>query len=471
MPALHVIPQTSTIASHLPRAVGLGLRARAREAARPARRRGRTTRWCCAASATRRSTTRRRRARSTRRPTCTTCAGTARSCSCARTTGSASAPVRRRAGWPRRSEAAGLRYFHAAGHHPAELLRRDRGGPGRAYGPAPPGGAAPEHGPVHGPRRLGRRDRLPLAGRDPGRPRPRPAARHRARPGRGRPLTPERACSSATSSSATSVRRAAARGGSPSAGSRRRDEVMAPLVAPPRSRGRAVAAADADRPSRGPRSPWRRRSTRPWPRSWTTTTTCWCSARTWRQGRGLRRDPRTADAVRRRRGSSTRCSTSRRSSAPRSAPAWPASCPCPRSSTSPTCTTPRTSCAARRPRCAFFSAGQYPTRWWCGSPGWPTRRASAATSTTTTHWPCCATSPASWWRSPATRDDARPRCCASCLDLARDEGRVCVFVEPIARYHTKDLLSRRRRLAGAVPTPRPAPRSVTSCVTAAGGTC
>jgi 2-oxoisovalerate dehydrogenase E1 component len=27
-----------------------------------------------------------------------------------------------------------------------------------------------------------------------------------------------------------------------------------------------------------------------------------------------------------------------------------------------------------------------------------------------------------------------------CLDLARSEGRVCVFVEPIARYHTRDLL-------------------------------
>ena len=33
------------------------------------------------------------------------------------------------------------------------------------------------------------------------------------------------------------------------------------------------------------------------------------------------------------------------------------------------------------------------TRWWFASPGWPTRRASAATSTTTTPSPCCATSP------------------------------------------------------------------------------
>ena len=32
-----------------------------------------------------------------------------------------------------------------------------------------------------------------------------------------------------------------------------------------------------------------------------------------------------------------------------------------------------------------------------------------------------------------------------CLDLARDQGRVCVFVEPIARYHTRDLVGDDRR--------------------------
>ena len=41
----------------------------------------------------------------------------------------------------------------------------------------------------------------------------------------------------------------------------------------------------------------------------------------------------------------------------------------------------------------------------------PTRRASAGTSTTTTRWPCCATSPA-WW-SPCRRGRPTPRrCCA-----------------------------------------------------------
>ena len=58
-------------------------------------------------------------------------------------------------------------------------------------------------------------------------------------------------------------------------------------------------------------------------------------------------------------GSSTRCSTRRRSSAWRSAPGWPGCCRSRRSSTWPTCTTPRTSCAARRPRMQFFSQGAY----------------------------------------------------------------------------------------------------------------
>jgi 2-oxoisovalerate dehydrogenase E1 component len=32
-----------------------------------------------------------------------------------------------------------------------------------------------------------------------------------------------------------------------------------------------------------------------------------------------------------------------------------------------------------------------------------------------------------------------PTLLRGCLDLARDDGRVCVFVEPIARYHSRDL--------------------------------
>jgi 2-oxoisovalerate dehydrogenase E1 component len=39
----------------------------------------------------------------------------------------------------------------------------------------------------------------------------------------------------------------------------------------------------------------------------------------------------------------------------------------------------------------------------------------------------------------ASHPQTAPALLRCCLDLARDEGRVCVFVEPIARYHTRDL--------------------------------
>ena len=107
--------------------------------------------------------------------------------------------------------------------------------------------------------------------------------------------------------------------------------------------------------------------------------------------------------------------------------------------------------AARRGRLAalLLRPASTPTAWSSGSPGWPTRRASAATSTTTTRWRCCATSRAIVV-AVASHPHTAPALLRGCLDLARDEGRVCVFVEPIARYHTRDLLRRRRRLAGAV---------------------
>ena len=92
------------------------------------------------------------------------------------------------------------------------------------------------------------------------------------------------------------------------------------------------------------------------------------------QGRRLRRDQRAARRVRRRPGSSTRCWTSSRSSASRSAPGWPGCCRCPRSSTSPTCTTPPTRFAARRPRCRSSPRAATAIRWWCASPGLPTSK-------------------------------------------------------------------------------------------------
>ena len=55
---------------------------------------------------------------------------------------------------------------------------------------------------------------------------------------------------------------------------------------------------------------------------------------------------------------------------------------------------------------------------------------------------------------PARR--RRARCCAPAWPRRRVDGSVCVFLEPIALYHTRDLYERRRRrLARAVRRRRP----------------
>ena len=67
-----------------------------------------------------------------------------------------------------------------------------------------------------------------------------------------------------------------------------------------------------------------------------------------------------------------------------------------------------------------------------------TRRASAGTSTTTTRSPRCATSPAS--SSRRRRVPTTPRAMLhTCAAAAKAAGAVCVFLEPIALYHTRDL--------------------------------
>ena len=113
------------------------------------------------------------------------------------------------------------------------------------------------------------------------------------------------------------------------------------------------------------------------------------------EGRRLRRHPWPACAVRRRARVRHPARRDSRFSDWRSGRRSPASCRYPRSSTSPTCTTPRTSCAARRRHCSSSPRANTGTAWSCGSPGTATRRASAATSTTTTPSGCSATSPGS----------------------------------------------------------------------------
>jgi 2-oxoisovalerate dehydrogenase E1 component len=56
-----------------------------------------------------------------------------------------------------------------------------------------------------------------------------------------------------------------------------------------------------------------------------------------------------------------------------------------------------------------------------------------------------------------------PRCCAPASPAAKVDGSVCVFLEPIALYHTRDLYEEGDGLWLATPSPshvrsaRPAP--------------
>ena len=108
-------------------------------------------------------------------------------------------------------------------------------------------------------------------------------------------------------------------------------------------------------------------------------------------------------------GCSTPCSTRPPSSASRRVRRCWASCRSPRSSTWPTSTTRWTRSAARRLRCRSSPPASTPTRWWSASRDWLTRRASAATSTTTTPSGRSATSRG--WRSPARAAATRPPGC------------------------------------------------------------
>ena len=116
----------------------------------------------------------------------------------------------------------------------------------------------------------------------------------------------------------------------------------------------------------------------------------------------------------------------------------PGCCRSRRSSTWPTCTTPRTRSAARPRRCSSSPTASTATRWWCASPATATRRASAATSTTTTRSRVLRDIPGLVVASPARPDDAAAML-RTCVAAAQVDGTVCVFLEPIALYHARDL--------------------------------
>ena len=139
---------------------------------------GPRTRSSSAASVTPPRTTRRPPERSTPPPTWPTATCPALSCSCARTTASGSAPGPRAAGRRRRSSAfRGFAYWHVDGADPESLLPVVRTSLAAVRRSRRARRAPPAHRSVHGPRRLGRGDRLPLPQRDPRRLRARPAPR------------------------------------------------------------------------------------------------------------------------------------------------------------------------------------------------------------------------------------------------------------------------------------------------------
>ena len=157
------------------------------------------------------------------------------------------------------------------------------------------------------------------------------------------------------------------------------------------------------------------------------------------QGRRLRRHPGPAEALRR--GPGVR-HASRRAGHPRprrSARESPGCCRCPRSSTWPTCTTRSTRSAARPRRCRSSPRAPVP------QPDGRARRRLRLPEGLRRPLPQrqlasprCATSPA-WSSPPPPGPTTPPPCCAPAWPPPAPTARVCVFLEPIALYHTRDL--------------------------------
>ena len=214
-PTLHIIPQTSTIASHLPRAVGLAF------ALGRAARLGAARRWPADAIVVCQPRRRlgqplhRGRARSTPPATAPTSACRCRCCSCARTTASASACAPRRAG-SRRPPPAGRASPTSTPTAPTWPASTTPRSAAAALGPGPPLPRVPA--PVDGAVSAGTpartwRPATASPRRCRGRPGRRPADRHRPAAGRGGPARPRPRCWPATSAAAARVLDARRRGG------------------------------------------------------------------------------------------------------------------------------------------------------------------------------------------------------------------------------------------------------------------
>ena len=195
-PRLAVIPQTSTIASHLPRAMGVAF------AIGRARRLGLPTRWptdaiavCSFGDASLNH--------STAQGALNAASYTAHQrvampllLVCEDNGWGISVPSPGRVGRGRAGPAPRTALRAGRRRRPRRRVRHDRGARRARAGDRAAGGPAPPHRPLRRPRRHRRRDVLPRRRRHPRRPRPRPPARHGTRPRRrrvrvtGRPRRP-----------------------------------------------------------------------------------------------------------------------------------------------------------------------------------------------------------------------------------------------------------------------------------------
>ena len=479
-PDLAVLPQTSTIASHLPRAARRRLRHRAGPPARTS-----PVRWPADAVVRVQlrgrvaSTTRRRRAPSTPPPTPRTSGLPLPLLFVCEDNGIGISVPHARTGWIERGlsrHRPTLRYLSGRRQRSGRgLRRRARGGRRAVRAERRPAVPAPAHRPVPAatPAPTSRR---PTARAEEIARRPRRATRCSAPPGcssrpawsRADELVARYEASRAARCARWPSELLATSPSSPTAA-----EVMAPLAPRRPDRGRrsrrgrpdaprerlrrhaarARAAAHA-RPAHQPRA--RRRPGRP-PRG------CSCSARTWRAKGGVYGVTRgAAEALRRRRGCSTRCSTSRPSSASRWAPACRGLLPIPEIQYLAYLHNAEDQLRGEAATLSFFSNGQYrnphgrahrrlrlPEGLRRPLPQRQRRRRAAR-------------HPRPGDRVARRARTTPPRCCAPAWRRPRVDGTVCVFLEPIALYHTTRPPRGRATAAGSRPTP-PSRWAETTC--------
>ena len=220
---------------------------------------------------------------------------------------------------------------------------------------------------------------------------------------------------------------------------RRRARIVGGIGASPATADAPMTVAIGDQP--------RARTT-----SWTAIPRPSSSARTSRAKAASTASPADCSTGPVRRGCSTRCSTSNRSSGWRWAPGCPGCFRSPRSSTSPICTTPRTRSAAKARRCSSSRIGSTATRWSCGSRATAIRRASADTSTTTTRSPRSGTSPE--WSSHRPRVPTTPRRCCTPAPPRRRRRVRCASSSNPSRCITRATCTRTATSSGSRPIRR-----------------